>query len=364
MIGGAMAAWFFTMALLDKINDSLGIAAFLLTLFAVPVLLIFGVVRRMKASTVGRPASAIRPEHQNEPVIQYGRTLGEIARAVEAAGKENAPPAPLRQIATPRLRWKTAIAVIIAVLVFLGMLVAAAALKLGGGVVVAAIMTLVSGVIMLFTDRRRVLQPGAEMALSHDSRPPILFLRSFRDDKSEAPMCISIAGIRWWTRIRLEETLAWTLGRLGPFLAVGEPHEGLPQLGAARAYLDEDAWQGVVLHWIRTSRLIVMLAGPTSWIHWEIQGIIHLERLYRLLLVLPPGRKPAGSKVARTRRERWDNIIRSMAHTPFGEALSALDISNVLLVQFRPGRLVVFRSNADLVQDYELALTLAIYGAD
>ena len=32
-------------------------------------------------------------------------------------------------------------------------------------------------------------------------------------------------------------------GGYGPFLAIGEPNEGLPQLGAARAYLSDDKWQ-------------------------------------------------------------------------------------------------------------------------
>src|SRR6185295_1561727 len=103
-------------------------------------------------------------------------------------------------------------------------------------------------------------------------------------------------------------------------LAVGEPGEGLPQLGAARAYLPDDRWQEAVVNWIRQSQLIVMLCGPTKWIHWEVQNIVAAEALDRLVLMLPPGRG-ARVQAARRRLERWDNILSSLADTAYGPAL-------------------------------------------
>jgi hypothetical protein len=92
-----------------------------------------------------------------------------------------------------------------------------------------------------------------------------------------------------------------------------------------------------------------------------MQNIIKNQRLDRVLLLLPPGRT---SWSAQRRQQRWDNIVRSLQGTPYAEALRQLRIEDVLLVQFRPGgRVRVFRSANDLVQDYELALTLAIYSA-
>jgi hypothetical protein len=61
------------------------------------------------------------------------------------------------------------------------------------------------------------------------------------------------------------------------------------------------------------------------------------------------------------RVERWDNIVRSLEETDYGPTLRALDVSDVLLVQFRAGRVIVYRSRSALVQDYDLALTLAMY---
>jgi hypothetical protein len=216
----------------------------------------------------------------------------------------------------------------------------------------------------LFTRARRVLAPTAEVAVHGDPRPPMLFLRSFQDDKTKLKARVRLAGLPAMQQLRLEEAIELMLSGLGPFLAVGEPGEGLPQLGAARVYLAEDEWQNAVLAWIRGSSLIIMLAGPTPWIKWETQNILQHRRLDRLVLLVPPGRKPPGSRQATDRLKRWHNILESFSETPYGAVLGTIDIGTVLLVQFRPNRQVrVFRSEYDLAQDYELALTLALHGA-
>ena len=237
------------------------------------------------------------------------------------------------------------------------------ALRLGGALLGPAVILVIAGMYAMFTRARRVLQPSADLARQGDPRPPILFLRSFQDDKFKLKERVRVAGVPTNQSIRMEEALAMRLRDFGPFLAVGEPGEGLPQLGAARAYLSDQEWQNAVVNWIKESRLIAMLCGPTRWIHWEMQNIIQFHRLDRVLLLLPPGRKP-GSAAARRRRERWDNIVRSLEQTPYASTLRQLQIDDILLVQFRPdGSVRVFRSSSDLVQDYELALTLAVYSA-
>jgi hypothetical protein len=223
------------------------------------------------------------------------------------------------------------------------------------------IVLLMGAMFAMFTRARQVLQPSAALAQRDDPRPPILFLRSFQDDRIKVKVRVSLAGIPSYQRLRFEEALGLRLNDFGPFLGIGEPGEGLPRLGAARAYLADDRWQAVVVNWIGEARLISMLCGPTHWIHWEMQNIIKNQRLNRVLLLMPPGRS---SWMAQRRQQRWDNIVRSLEHTPYAAALQQLRIEDVLLVQFlADGRVRVFRSANDLVQDYELALTLAIYAA-
>ena len=185
------------------------------------------------------------------------------------------------------------------------------ALHLGGALIGPAVILVVGAMYAMFTRARRVLQQSAEAAQQGDPRPPILFLRSFRDDKYKLKERVRVAGVPINQPLRMEEALAVRFRDFGPFLAVGEPGEGLPQLGAARAYLSDDQWQAAVLNWIRESRLIAMLCGPTQWIHWEMQNIIRSQRLDRVLLLLPPGRKPGSATGASGRSDGTISFARS-----------------------------------------------------
>ena len=212
----------------------------------------------------------------------------------------------------------------------------------------------------LLTRARRVIAQNAAEVISHDHRAPILFLRSFMDDQIKVKQWQHLFGFQNPMPIRFEEALGGMIGRYGPFLAIGEPKEGLPQLGAARAYPGDNEWQAMVTRWISEARLITMLCGPTRWVHWEVQNVIAAARINRLLLFLPPGRGGPLTQQKRRRIERWENILKSMAATPYGPAMQTLQIDDVLLLQFgAEGRLNVFRSAGDKSQDYALATTLA-----
>src|SRR5205814_5687880 len=88
----------------------------------------------------------------------------------------------------------------------------------------------------LVTFGRRIRAGGAERVLARDARAPIVYLRPFRADGAEFAK-------RMWSRVRIspleayetyEQRLARTLRKIGPFVAVGDPTERLPLLGAAR----------------------------------------------------------------------------------------------------------------------------------
>jgi hypothetical protein len=69
-----------------------------------------------------------------------------------------------------------------------------------------------------------------------------LFLRFFQDDKTKLTQRVRLAGLPGAQRLWLEEAFGSVIRGLGPFLAVGEPGEGLPQLGAARKALATRPW--------------------------------------------------------------------------------------------------------------------------
>jgi hypothetical protein len=361
--------WMVLVFMVSAASRSLAVAVLLGggTLLAIAVLFVTTSIQRLSSSTAGTKRPFLLPEDRAKPAPGFDRTFGEIVDQVAALKL-----IPTRMTAeeareSERISaGQRAQAIAYAAGGFLVVLIGVPLillLRLGGGLLAPAVMLLVGGMYALFNRGRRAMLQSAETVTRYDRRPPILFLRSFRDDKVRLMQRVNIAGLPGAQGLRLEEALAFMIRGLGPFLAVGEPGEGLPQLGAARAYLADDKWQAQVSAWIRAARFIVMQCGPTKWIHWEMQNIIANERIGHLLLVLPPGRKP-GSKADRDRRLRWDNIVRSLEATPYGPALKALDVGDVLLVQFLADHgLRVYRSRGDLAQDYELAMTLAIYAA-
>jgi hypothetical protein len=350
-------AWFFVllfMAILggDRFPPLVWLAGLLAlaTVALIAVGFVSMLMQRASSSTTGRKIAFLRPQDAGATAPGFERPMGEIIQALAARRSRRPGPPPRLGLHALAYYAGGAAVIVIGLPLFLAM-------RLSG---VLPIMLLVGTSILLLTRGRRVQLRSADAVLTDDPRPPILFLRSFKDDQIKLMQRVRLAGLEPEQRIRFEEALGFMVGDFGPFLAVGEPGEGLPQLGAARAYLSDDAWQAQVLSWIAQSQVIAMLCGPTRWVHWEMKNIVAAGQLQRLLLFLPPGRRPA-SQAERRRIERWDNIVRSLEDTAYGPAMRALNIDDVLLILFRPGdQLMVFRSQGDAVQDYELAANLAL----
>src|ERR1700682_873643 len=81
-------------------------------------------------------------------------------------------------------------------------------------------------------------QPSAEELLATDSRPLVLWLRSFKDDAaSVAPLedNLAVQSILYSNLVSrsLEDYLVFDFWYYGPVVSIGEPGETLPRLGAA-----------------------------------------------------------------------------------------------------------------------------------
>jgi hypothetical protein len=92
--------------------------------------------------------------------------------------------------------------------------------------------------------------------LSQDKRPPIVYLRSFdADDKAEPD----------------EHVLAKILQETGPFIAIGRPGDTLPPFGgASRFYVEDENWRQVVADLLDRAALVVLRAGKTEGLSWEV----------------------------------------------------------------------------------------------
>jgi hypothetical protein len=138
-------------------------------------------------------------------------------------------------------------------------------------------------------DSRRLLAPESANARAFDSRPPILVLRSFKDE----PQLSAFGKIKFLSLSRsvinsFEEHMTDRLWRFGPVIAMGRPGEDSPPAGAAREYLRQEEWQGRFADLAASCAAIVVIAGVTPGIAWEVRHIIDHNLYDRLLIVLPP----------------------------------------------------------------------------
>ena len=140
---------------------------------------------------------------------------------------------------------------------------------------------------------RRSRQYGAldaDTAMTRDPRPPVLYLRSFADDGEAL-----IGEQPWWLRfgakvatpVTPEQEIADLLDAVGPVVAIGKPGEPLPELGAARLYVNDDQWQAKVQELMKKACLVVLRLGSSPGLLWEIEQVLaHLPRQRLVFAVL------------------------------------------------------------------------------
>jgi len=160
---------------------------------------------------------------------------------------------------------------------------ATATIAVGGAVlggVVSCLVCIASS--MLIRRGRRMRAREAERTLETDPRPPIVYLRPFNFDRSSRR---SVARSEMFARTH-EQRLARALRRVGPFVAIGDPAEKLPDLGADRLYRDEDHWQETVVDLTRRAGTIVVHVGDSPGLAWEVQHVVNLGQPERIILSL------------------------------------------------------------------------------
>nr|ALS90558.1 MetaGeneMark_Unknown Function [uncultured bacterium] len=112
---------------------------------------------------------------------------------------------------------------------------------------------------MLLTDRRR----------------PIIYLRSFYEEAE--PDAI------YYDKAKTDETLAQVLKTTGPLIAVGKPGDKLQPLGAIRVYFNDEVWQENVEVLMAMSRLVIIQAGLSPGLKWEMATARKLLKPEQLL---------------------------------------------------------------------------------
>lgn len=139
---------------------------------------------------------------------------------------------------------------------------------------------------------RKASVRSAEDEISGRSHHPILFLRSFRDDRldltaSQKLFDFFLGGTS--ENPRLEEVATEVLAPVGPVVTFSNLTEMQREiLGAARLAVHDTDWRQRVSSLIDVSQLIVVVAGNTPSLAWELDEIARLDALSRTLVIVPP----------------------------------------------------------------------------
>lgn len=150
---------------------------------------------------------------------------------------------------------------------------------------------------------RQIMSRSAEQVMIADRRNPIVFLRSFASDDHIVPV-LAVASSRWeetgirfnplsplfWLRTRasrFEEIVCEGLSYVAPVVAIGQPGEQLPRLGAARMYVDDTTWKQSVSDMLDQCEFACVLLGSSMGLHWELNELLRRNTPRKILLLVP-----------------------------------------------------------------------------
>ena len=117
---------------------------------------------------------------------------------------------------------------------------------------------------------KKLANPSARLLLKIDRRPCVLYLRSFSLDSEIIGNSEKYSVL---PKKSIEEILSRTTSKIGPFIAIADPKSKLQSIGAAKTKFGDHEWQSVVHDYTLKSKFIVMLAGDTTAIDWELSKI-------------------------------------------------------------------------------------------
>jgi hypothetical protein len=179
---------------------------------------------------------------------------------------------------------------------------------------------LLGGVAFLeLAERRAVTSAGALVSI--DSRPPVLFLRSFQDDRLlvlatwfevftwlMTGLRMSVwndfarvvaeqkAGIKYRARDllneicrrrALEDILLLEFSNYGPIVAIGDPRHKTRYFGAAREFHEGEEWRQAVVEHMRKSRAIIIALDESEGVGWELETLAREGLLEKTLFLCP-----------------------------------------------------------------------------
>lgn len=186
---------------------------------------------------------------------------------------------------------------------------------------VAWIMVAMGGVLVLSGERldRRARRRDMTDLTTIDpagtaSVPTVVFLRQFEKEEIRVPRHVTGRDEPvWWALIPrrhvfLEDALTWVCWSFGQVVAIADPRRRPSNTVGAGKHLVpfEQSWQDAVLELVESAQLIIVIAGDTEGIRWEIQTILGSPAwAAKALFVNPDPRNPDAFRTAIGVSESW-----------------------------------------------------------
>src|SRR5262249_43924648 len=86
----------------------------------------------------------------------------------------------------------------------------------------------------------------------------------------------------------LDELLVLECSQYGPVVAIGRPGERVRTFGVSRSFARDQDWKELVVELCDKARAIVLVAGNTSGLEYELKLVSRAENAAKAMIVAPP----------------------------------------------------------------------------
>lgn len=201
----------------------------------------------------------------------------------------------------------------------------------------------------------RKSRPTAEELLSKNQVQPITLIRSFADDNK---VIYGFSFVSWLfrRRVRVEEVLSSLARSIGIVIAIGQPRDGSKPLGAYRSYYSGENWRKPIVDWMLRSRLIIVIAGETQGLAWELEQLNYRNLLPKTVFIFP-----ADSDEGRQRRLL--SICRKVLGRPVSLPLGAPTGGKLIAASFSSDSPIAVFGNVQYAEDLRAAFVISCSNA-
>ena len=159
------------------------------------------------------------------------------------------------------------------------------------GIPFAVLLCVPTGRKLMIAGGRRITWSLEDLARTDLARP-VLFLRSFRQDRKP------VKSVRSWLPGRiimlgqpprtLDQMVLEETSEVGPLIALGDPTNDAPRFGAAKGKLGTRNWHDVVAELIDRAQIVVVFLDETDGVRWELGQIALRGNYDKYLFLVPP----------------------------------------------------------------------------